>query len=114
VPGPDASTSSAVPRVVLLVEDNSMVALLLAGEIEEAGHRVEDAADGTTALSLIASLPHLDAAVVNLNLGVGPGGKQVCVPFGTVGPACRSSSSPATWRPALRQTFVGWVGQRCG
>jgi CheY-like chemotaxis protein len=54
-----------------------MVALLLAGEIEEAGYRVEDAADGTAALSLIASVPHLDAAVVNLNLGFGPGGKQV-------------------------------------
>jgi CheY-like chemotaxis protein len=74
---PDVSSSSAGPPTVLLVEDNALVAMLFAEEIAGAGCKVEQAADGTAALSLIARVPHLDAAVVNLNLGVGPCGKQV-------------------------------------
>jgi DNA-binding response OmpR family regulator len=73
----DASISGAGPPTVLLVEDSALVAMLLADEIEGAGCKVEQAADGTAALSLIASVPHLDAAVVNLNLGFGPCGKQI-------------------------------------
>ncbi len=69
--------SSAAMRRVLLVEDEAFVAMLLSDYIEGAGFEVEHAGDGTAALCLIERLPHLDAAVVNLNLGPGPDGKQV-------------------------------------
>jgi DNA-binding response OmpR family regulator len=69
--------SSAAIRRVLLVEDETLVAMLLTDNIEDVGFEVEHAKDGTAALSLIERLPHLDGAVVNLNLGPGPDGKQV-------------------------------------
>jgi CheY-like chemotaxis protein len=53
------------------------VAMLTDDLVEAAGFQVEHANDGAAALALIERLPHLDAAVVNLNLGLGPNGKQV-------------------------------------
>jgi DNA-binding response OmpR family regulator len=75
--GSETLSSSAVARRILLVEDEALVAMLLADNIEGAGFEVEQANDGTAALSLIESLPNLDAAVVNLKLRRGPDGKQV-------------------------------------
>jgi DNA-binding response OmpR family regulator len=64
-----------LPLKALLVEDNAFVALLVEDEIRAAGFEVRQANSGHAALSLIGTLPHLDAAVLNLNLGLGPGGK---------------------------------------
>jgi DNA-binding response OmpR family regulator len=75
--GPESLSSSAAARRVLLVEDEALVAMLLADNIESAGFKVEQANDGTVALSLIERLPQLDSAVVNLRLRCGPDGKQV-------------------------------------
>jgi DNA-binding response OmpR family regulator len=69
--------SRAAIRRVLLVEDEFLVAMLTDDLVEAAGFQVEHANDGAAALALIERLPHLDAAVVNLNLGLGPNGKQV-------------------------------------
>jgi DNA-binding response OmpR family regulator len=75
--GSEILSRSATARKVLLVEDEALVAMLLADDIEGAGFEVEQANDGTAALSLIENLSHLDAAVVNLNLGSAPDGKEV-------------------------------------
>jgi signal transduction histidine kinase len=69
-PGPPADNQQALaatPRRVMLVEDNTDARVMLQTALEAAGHRVQGAPDGITALALAASF---SPDVVILDIGL--------------------------------------------
>jgi CheY-like chemotaxis protein len=67
-----ASIGSAVPRI-LIVDDEPLVAKMVAEWVEELGHEVAGPfRDASSALALVAATPP-DAAIVDVSLGAGSG-----------------------------------------
>jgi DNA-binding response OmpR family regulator len=76
----DAQASAPVPPLVgdlLLVEDDRELREVMAGALEADGHRVAEAADGRAALDALAERS-FDLLVLDLGLGAGPDGIEVC------------------------------------
>jgi DNA-binding response OmpR family regulator len=69
----------APPRAgdLLLVEDDDELRVVMAGALEADGHRVAEAADGIAALDALAERS-FDLLVLDLGLGPGPDGIEVC------------------------------------
>jgi len=78
VPAPDADVPAA-PQIgdLLLVEDDDELREVMAGALAADGHRVVQAADGVAALDALAERP-FDLLVLDLALGAGPDGIEVC------------------------------------
>lgn len=67
-----ASIGSAVPRI-LIVDDEPLVAMMVAEWVEELGHEVAGPYwDKSSALALVEATPP-DAAIVDVSLGAGSG-----------------------------------------
>ena len=62
---------------LLLVEDDDELREVMAGALEADGHRVAEAADGRAALDALAERS-FDLLVLDLGLGPGPDGVEVC------------------------------------
>src|SRR4051794_8244228 len=76
----DALSMAPVPPHVgdlLLVEDDDELREVMAGALEADGHRVAEAADGAAALDALAERS-FDLLVLDLRLGPGPDGIEVC------------------------------------
>src|SRR4051794_37433244 len=74
------SAAAAAPPLVgdlLLVEDDDELRALMAGALEADGHRVVEAPDGRAALDALAERP-FDLLILDLALGPGPDGIEVC------------------------------------
>src|SRR3954451_14905116 len=76
----DARAMAPVPPHVgdlLVVEDDDELREVMAGALGADGHRVAEAADGTAALDALAERS-FDLLVLDLGLGPGPDGIEVC------------------------------------
>jgi DNA-binding response OmpR family regulator len=75
----EAAAAAAPPHVgdLLLVEDDDELRAVMAGALEADGHRVVEAADGRAALDALAERP-FDLLILDLALGRGPDGIEVC------------------------------------
>src|SRR4051794_35851648 len=76
----DARSMAPVPPHVgdlLLVEDDDELREVMAGALAADGHRVAEAADGATALDALAERS-FDLLILDLGLGHGPDGIEVC------------------------------------
>ena len=76
----DARAMSPVPPHVgdlLLVEDDDELREVMAGALAADGHRVSEAADGRAALDALGERS-FDLLVLDLGLGAGPDGIEVC------------------------------------
>ena len=76
----DADATDVTPLQsgdLLLVEDDDELRELMAGALESDGHRVVEAADGAAALDALAERS-FDLLVLDLGLGKGPDGIEVC------------------------------------
>jgi len=76
----EAQPQNATPPQVgqlLLVEDDDELRELMAGALAADGHRVVEAAGGDAALDALASQP-FDLVLLDLGLGAGPDGIEVC------------------------------------
>jgi DNA-binding response OmpR family regulator len=62
---------------LLLVEDDDELRAAMAGALDADGHRVVEAADGSAALDALAERP-FDLLILDLALGPGPDGIEVC------------------------------------
>ena len=73
------AATTAPPQVgdLLLVEDDDELREVMAGALEADGHRVAEAADGGAALDALAERS-FDLLVLDLGLGPGPDGIEVC------------------------------------
>ena len=73
------AAATAPPHVgdLLLVEDDDELRAVMAGALESDGHRVVEAADGRAALDALAERP-FDLLILDLALGPGPDGIEVC------------------------------------
>ena len=74
---PDAAEPDAPPATVLVVEDEALVAMLVADMLAEAGHRPVCTPDGRTGLPASGSGAGPSAAVVDLRLADGLDGRCV-------------------------------------
>jgi DNA-binding response OmpR family regulator len=72
-------TPNAASQVgdLLLVEDDDELREVMAGALQADGHRVAEAADGAAALDALAERS-FDLLVLDLGLGTGPDGIEVC------------------------------------
>jgi DNA-binding response OmpR family regulator len=75
----ETAVATAPPHVgdLLLVEDDDELRAVMAGALEADGHRVVEAADGRAALDALAERP-FDLLILDLALGPGPDGIEVC------------------------------------
>jgi DNA-binding response OmpR family regulator len=73
----DAPSVPAQVGDLLLVEDDDELRVVMAGALEADGHRVAEAADGRAALDALAERS-FDLLVLDLGLGSGPDGIEVC------------------------------------
>src|SRR2546423_13613288 len=69
--------SSVEKGRVLVVEDDGDLRVTMAGALSGDGHAVTEAADGRAALDALAGAP-FDLVVLDLGLGAGPDGIEVC------------------------------------
>ncbi|MDT7951892.1 MAG: response regulator [Acetobacteraceae bacterium] len=65
------------PRCLLLVEDDSLVRETVAAMLEDEGYEVVEAADATTALSLVRAGLEAPLIVTDVDLGAGPSGADL-------------------------------------
>lgn len=66
------------PQRILLVEDEPLIRMLVADDLEDAGYAVEMAENGTEAIAILQqSASTFDALVTDVRLGLGPDGWQV-------------------------------------
>jgi signal transduction histidine kinase len=93
-----AASAAEAPRasgseVVLLVDDEPLVRLIASEQLEELGYHVLEAADGPSALKVLADSPRVDLLVTDVGLPGGMNGRQL-------------AEAARTGRPELKILFV--------
>ena len=78
---------------MLVVDDESDLRRALADAFTSDGHRVTPVADGRSAIDR-ASTDRFDVVLLDVALGPGPDGFEVCRTLRRRGNSCRSSCSP--------------------
>jgi ActR/RegA family two-component response regulator len=93
------------PRIVLLAEDDDGIAAVFTRVLERNGFAVHRARAGSEAIGMVATMPHLDAAIVDLVLP-GAGGLDVAGAIRRAHPDCRIVAVTGFSAPAIESAFL--------